>query len=216
MKMQLPTVAIKSSTRVPVAYLPSCFVFFSLRISYHKFFFVCVCVLPSRINVGSEGGRQSDGRKKLALRCWVRVPYWRHHPALNYSSPCDVENKVLSLRLFGLDSLHTHTPRSRTPLFRSPSPPLFFPSLSLPFCCYYYYFFISWQERSIFLFCFLNHSNRGSICYRLPFCIVSCCVKFNALACPSFLFYYLFFQVVTIIILFLLSPFCSLACVSIE
>lgn len=73
MKMQLPTVAIKVSTRVPVAYLPSCFVFFSLRISYHKFFFVCV--LPSRINVGSEGGRQSDGRKKLALRCWVRVPY---------------------------------------------------------------------------------------------------------------------------------------------
>lgn len=105
-----------------------------------------------------------------------------------------MENKVLSLRLFGLDSLHTHTPRSRTPLFRSPSPPLFFPSLSLPFCCYYYYFFISWQERSIFLFCFLNHSNRGSICYRLPFCIVSCCVKFNALACPSFLFYYLFFS----------------------
>lgn len=169
--------------------------FFSLRISYHKFFFVCVCVLPSRINVGSEGGRQSDGRKKLALRCWVRVPYWRHHPALNYSSPCDVENKVLSLRLFGLDSLHTHTHRDPARLsFVLLPPPFSFLVCHCLFVVIIIFFLFLGKSGAFFLFCFLNHSNRGSICYRLPFCIVSCCVKFNALACPSFLFYYLFFS----------------------
>lgn len=157
------------------------------------------------------GERNSPFAAGFGSHIDVIIPHWIIQARVTWRTRFSLF-VFLGLILF----THTHTEIPHASLSFS-FPPFSFLVCHCLFVVIIIFFLFLGKSGAFFLFCFLNHSNRGSICYRLPFCIVSCCVKFNALACvPPFYFIIYFFQVVTIIILFLLSPFCSLACVSIE